>query len=220
MPKSNADTIEPVNNYFGGGSRRASQLAQSVPARGAAKSISAARPKRSAKVIPMGPTAERIAKGDLSPRTAGGFHRAVPPVERLRDEGRLHKSDPFLNQAYFEAAEKLHRHFMGSLAGLKAADVSDAVLTGVPDANGLVGEEGWVHHFDTFRLACKLMGWPHGAPDRGAGRIVVAVVCYENTVEQAAMMFMGAGRTEVLKAVGMDRVREGLFALATHWKLC
>ncbi len=61
------------------------------------------------------------------------------------------------------------------------------------------------------------MGWSEANLQRRAGRIVVAVVCFEQTVNDAALEHIGRGRLEVIKAQGMDRLREGLYLLAVHW---
>ena len=115
----------------------------------------------------------------------------------------------------FQAAEKLKRHFIGCGVGVKAQDLNKVVCSG---GDTLEGEEAWVHHRDQFRTACKLMGWFDHNPQRGAGRIVVAVVCEEATVLQAALIHIGSCDTTKLMAAAMDRLREGLFALAVHWR--
>ena len=242
----NVDTVEPVNGYFGPGkSRSAAELARSMPAIRASKQttargrIAASKTKKT-RAIPMAPTPERLAKGDMTVR--GGVYRALPVHEQLRDQGALalpkddasakkvtesptnqlyakskFDHDARTNEAMFQAAEKLRRHFDGCAIGVKAQDLNRIISSGASD--DLTQEEAWVHHFDTFRTACKLMGWSEANPYRGAGRIVVAVVCYEMTVTEAAVAHIGAGRTEVVKGQGMDRLREGLFALATHWRM-
>ena len=240
------DAVEPVSGFFGPGkSRSAAELARSIPAIRASKQTTArsriaASKSKKARALPMAPTPERLAKGDMTVR--GGVFRALPVHEQLRDQGALafpkdegsagKVTEPPVNQLYakskfdhdartneamFQAAEKLRRHFEGCMIGVKAQDLNKIISSG--GSNDLTQEEAWVHHFDTFRIACKLMGWSESNPHRGAGRIVVAVVCYEQTVTDAAMAHIGAGRTEVVKGQGMDRLREGLFALATHWRM-
>ena len=217
MTKSNA-AVQPINNYYAGGSRRAADLARSVPAlqRGGSSvsSISAAKPKKPARVVPMGPTPERLAKGDVDCRS--GAHRSIAPVERLRDQNKL-DHDARTNQAMFEAACKLKRHFDGLGLGVRAQDLNRVVAGGAAD--DLTHEEAWVHNHDVFKTACKLMGWSDANPLRGAGRLVVAVVCYEQPVLEAALAHIGRGRTETVIAAGMDRLREGLFTLATFWRM-
>ena len=164
----------------------------------------------------MGPTPERLAKGDLEIRTAGAFHRSVPPVERLRDQDKL-DSMPRVNQAMFEAAEKLKRHFDGLGTSIKAQDLNKVI--GASSEGNLEGEEAWVHHHDAFKKAGKLMGWSETNPHRGAARITIAVVCHEMTITDAAKAHLPGADTTAMKAVALDRVREGLWALAAHWRM-
>ena len=218
-----ADETDAISPYFAGGNRRAVDLARSNPsAREPAQTtararISAAKPNkaRRGRPIPMGPTPERLAKGDISPITAAGFRRSIPGIEKLRDAGKLDR-DAQTNEGMFQAAEKLRRHFDGSMVGVKAQDLNRIISSGSSDE--LTGEEAWVHNFDQFRRACKLMGWSETSPHRGAGRIVVAVVCYEMTVSEGAEIHIGGARKETILAAGMDRLREGLFAIAVHWR--
>ncbi|MDR3488767.1 MAG: hypothetical protein P4M05_28170 [Bradyrhizobium sp.] len=218
-----ADDIEPINSFYAGGSRHAAELSRSTPsARQSAQTTARARISASgskkgkrARAAPMGPTPERLAKGDISPITAGGFRRSIPVVEKLRDGHKL-DHDPRTNESMFQAAEKLRRHFEASLIGVKAQDLNRIVSCGGGDE--LCGEEAWVHNFDQFTKACKLMGWSQANPHRGAGRIVVSVVCYEMTISEAAGVHIAGGRKETILAAGMDRLREGLFALAIHWR--
>ena len=164
----------------------------------------------------MDPTPERLAKGDVVLNNPVAKHVAVSTVERLAKQGKLDHDEPTA-KAMTSAAEKLCRHFIGCGVGVKAQDLNRIVGGSAED---LTQEENWVHHRDVFRTACKLMGWSDANPCRGAGRLVVAVVCYEETVGDAAIKHVGPGRAEAVKAAGMDRLREGLFALAMHWRFC
>ena len=167
----------------------------------------------------MGPTEERLAKGDVTLyRTAGGFHRSVSTVEQLRDQEKLCPENRGHNQAMFRAAERLRRHFLGAqqLGAVKAQDLNR--VTGRSSAEDLTQEEAWVEHFRQFTDARKLMGWSPAHPNRGAACIVVAVVCEDMTVTGAAEAYLLPARAEVMKAAAMDRLREGLFALAVHWR--
>ena len=213
-----AAMVEAVNGFHAGGSLHATDLARSAPSTRRAPQpttararISAVKPRREA---PLGPPPARLAKGDV--QHARGAHRSIDLIERLRNQ---HALDPqaATNDAMYRAAQKLQRHFMGCLVGVKAQDLNKVIATG---GDGLDGEENWVFHFDAFRKACKLMGWSDANPKRGAGRIVVAVSCYEETVGDAAMRILGPGWSVAIKAAGMDRLREGLYALAVHWRLC
>ncbi len=216
---STATAVEAISSFqrddMSLAARRARQIASTRTTRGS--SISAVKPKRSAKTELLGPTPERMAKGDIPDRTPGGFHRAIPLIERMRDRHQLaeNPNDDYTNQKYLEAAEKLRRHFEGCMIGVKAQNLDEAVSHGPGD---LTGEEGWVHHYKEFKTACRLMGWSDVNPLRGAGRLVVAVVCYEVPVMEAALTHTGSGRAERVLERGMDRLREGLFALATHWR--
>ena len=231
MTKNSSDA-EPVSGFFaaGGGKRgamipAAEAMAQAHATMRRASPVKTARaridlaPTKTKRAAPklLGPTPERIAKGDIPvAATAGGFHRSVPPIERLRDQNKL-DHDSQTNQAMFEAAEKLYRHFQGCMVGVKAQDLNRVIGGGGGD--DLTQEESWVHHFDQFKTACKLMGWFEGNPHRGAGRIVVAVVCYEMTIRDAGAENLPAGRVEGQQITAMDRIREGLFGLAKHWRM-
>ncbi len=221
MVKSTA-SAEPINGFFAGGSRHASDLghAKSSSRRTAAQTtsrsrISAAKSKK-ARVVPMGPTPERLAKGDIALNNPLAKHVAIPLVERLAKQGKL-DHDEVTARAMMCAAEKLYRHFVGCGVGVKAQDLNRIVGGSAED---LTQEENWVHHRDVFRTACKMMGWSDANPRRGAGRLVVEVVCYEQTIRDAALIHIGRGRLELVQAQGMDRLREGLFALAMHWRFC
>lgn len=216
-----ADSIEPVNPYFAGGSRSAADLARAIPAvrpvrpTTSRSRIAAAKFKvKRVRAMPMGPTPERLAKGDIG--AIGGVHRSIPTVERLRDQGKL-DHDARINQALFEAAQKLQRHFASSLIGVRAQDLDRIVTAGASD--DLTQEESWVYSFDQFRMACKLMGWFEANPHRGAGRLVVAIACGGQTVTDAAKAYLPPARKEVMIATAMDRLREGLFCLAVHWRM-
>ncbi len=228
-PASDAD---PINGFFseGGGRRgahiragsehRASTLAKALPMMRPGKEPKTARARISArKEKPtklLGPTPERAAKGDVTPyRTAGGFHRSISTVERLRDQGKL-DHDARHNQAMFQAAERLRRHFDGCQIGVKAQDLNR--ITGGAASGDLTQEEAWVEHHRHFTIAKKLMGWTEAHPKRGSACIVIAVVCEEMTVSDAADTNLPQARTEAMKAAAMDRLREGLFMLAVHWR--
>ena len=226
MTKSSVTMAEPVNGFFAGGSRHISDLVATIPsarrggeAKTARARISAERPKPGkararVKENPNAPTPERLAKGDVVLNNPLARHVASPLVERLAKQGKL-DHDKVTARAMVAAAEKLYRHFVGCGVGVKAQDLNRIVGGSAED---LSQEEGWVHHRDVFRTACKMMGWSDTNPHRGAGRLVVEVVCFEQTVHEAALKHIGSGRTEAIKAAGMDRLREGLFALAVHWR--
>lgn len=209
--------------YGPGKSRSAAELAAAVPAVRAPSTArarveakrSSSKKSRKARAMPVGPTPERLAKGDVDIRV--GQTRSVPPIERLRDQGKL-SFDARENQALYEAALRLRRHFDGCLVGVQAQDLNRIIGAGRGD-DDLMKEEAWVNNFDQFRTAVKLMGWSPDRPQRGAGRLVVAVICNDLPVVDAAKIHIGAGRTEAVMGAAMDRLREGLFALAIHWRL-
>lgn len=224
--------LKPVSNFETNPSsfpRSARRVAESAPASrfGASPTAfrqflnekqrgGASQPQR---VAPLKPTEERLAKEDRPKKTAGGFFRARHPLERLRDQGKLDHSNGAINSAMFEAAERLYRHWYESgLSGIKAQDISRAVGAGDGGACAFPRNDRAMMHRQHFRIACTLMGWHEAAPYRGAGRLVVDIVCYEMGVKEAALIHC-PGRNESALANGMDRLREGLFALAVHWKL-
>lgn len=165
------------------------------------------------------PTGERLAKSDAPRKTLGGFFRARHPLERLRDQGKLDTA-PHINCGMFEAAEKLYTHFyQGGLGGIRAQDISRCVGAGDGGSCQFPRDERAMHHRQKFRQACKIMGWHEAAPYRGAGRLVVDVVCFEMGVKDAARVHCPGGGNEANLATGMDRLKEGLFALACLWNL-
>ncbi len=168
---------------------------------------------------PFGPTPERLAKGDISPvRTAGGFHRAVSPVERLYKLRKLsaNPDDIRENLALFQAAERLKRHYDGLGLSISAQDPNRVIGHEVGDDTK---QDAWVDHRRNFEVARTLMGFNLAHPRRGSSCIVVAVVCEEKAVTDAAEEHLIPARKEVMVATAMDRLREGLWVLACHWKM-
>lgn len=169
---------------------------------------------------PEEPTAERKAKADRPHKTKGGFYRAQPVVERLRDRHMLDKN-PRIAAAMCAAADKLFGHFYDSgLGGIAAQDLTREVHGSAPGTSSahFPRTEVAMHNRQMFRQACEVMGWHTAYPHRGAGRIVVEVCCIGLGVEDAAKIHVCKGRHETVLASGLDRLREGLFALARHWK--
>ncbi|MGI3901247.1 MAG: hypothetical protein ACRYGP_13815 [Janthinobacterium lividum] len=164
---------------------------------------------------PMSPTPERLAKEDAPVKLGAGLYRAPMPIERMRDRGQLDPL-PHLNEMLFQAAEKLVGYFeTADLAGhVRAQDLTRVVAGG-----GDLADERAAHCLKEFRTACKLMGWSVAYPHRGAGRITVAVVCEGMGVKEAAALHRPGGSNEARLGAGMDALREGLFALAVHWRL-
>lgn len=194
------------------------------------------RTEEEEEAIRNAPTPERQAKGDLyrsfattedAERFARGraargpvAYRAPPPIERMRDRDQL-DPNPLINYAMSAAAEKLEALFYdsGLAGGIQAQDLSRVVVHGGGSSDRLPQSEKQVHCRQQFRLAIKLLGWHEAYPHRGAGRVVVDVVCHGMNVETAARRHMPPMRKETLLAAGMDRLREGLFALAAHWRM-
>ncbi len=199
-------SIEPVSSF-----QRDDMSIRARKARGR-KTERRALPRRPDVV---GPTPERLAKPDAPLQLGGGLYRAPMPIERMRDRNQLDHT-PHLNEAMFLAAEKLVGLFEG--AGL-ASTVRAQDLTRVIGAAGDGGDHHAAYCLLEFRRACILMGWSVAHPHRGAGRITVAVVCEGRGVKEAAAEHRPGGRAEVQLAAGMEALREGLFALALHWRL-
>ena len=164
---------------------------------------------------PMTPTPERLAKLDAPVTSGEGLYRAPMPIERMRDPGQLDPT-PHLNEALYLAAEKLVGLFEGAglASGVRAQD-----LTRVAGSAGEGGDHHAAHCLLEFRRACILMGWSIPHPHRGAGRITVAVVCEGQGVKDAAAVHRPGGSDAARLAAGMEALREGLFALALHWRL-
>lgn len=187
----------------------------SQQARKARKRTSARRtlPKRAES---LAPTPERLAKDDAPVKTGAGLYRAPMPIERMRDRGQLDPT-PHLNEMMFQAAEKLVGYYEG--AGLattcRAQDLSRVISSG----GEMHGGERAAHCLKEFRTACTLMGWSVAYPTRGAGRLTVAVVCEGRSVKEAATLHRPGGSDAARLGAGMDVLREGLFALAVHWRL-
>lgn len=170
-------------------------------------------------VAPEVPTPERLEKGDRPKKTKGGFYRAPPPIERIRDRNGL-DANPNVARAMCEAASQLYQNFYQSgLNGVAAQDLSREIRGGGTTSSSFPRTERALHHRQRFRDACNAMGWFPDFPHRGAGRIVVDVCCYQMGVEDAAKLNIGKGRLELVRSNGIDRLREGLFALARHWRL-
>lgn len=180
--------------------------------------MTARKPEAAKRYVPPDvPTPERIAKGDQPYKAGAGYFRAPPPIERLRNRKQL-DPEPQIAQAMVDASAKLLLHFtQAGLGGIKAQDISRCVGGGDGGSSNFPKTERAMHHRQAFREACSVMGWHSDFPLRGAGRLVVDVACYEMGVADAARIHIGSGRTEVVVASGMDRLREGLFALARHW---
>ncbi len=204
MPKFSAAEVEPVNNYYAGGSRRARQLAASVPSlkgraqdaqaptsppatgKGSLRQFLAERQPASATVValrPVKPTKQRLAKDDKPAETRAGFYRAPAPIERMRDRKQLDMQSPAINAAMYEAAQKLGQHFYeAGLNGLQAQNLASCVHgSGDGAACSFPKTERAMHHRQKFREACTIMGWFEAHPYKGAGRLVVDVICYEMT---------------------------------------
>jgi hypothetical protein len=211
--------VQPINN-FETNSRRSRAVAETRTSRwrGSADVIPIGSGKAKQKET-MDPTPERMAKDDAPITTSGGLRRSPAPIERLYRAGKLDLI-PHINHAMLQTAEKLAEHYYGaSLVGVRAQDLNRVVSGGGgPDAN--VTSENAVYHFEKFKLACKLMGWSDANPYRGAGRLVVAFVCEERALKDAATEFVPVGSSEARLGAAMDRLREGLYALAVHWKFC
>ncbi len=176
-----------------------------------------AQPERPAPLVK--PTDERLEKNDRPRKTEGGFYRAPAPIERLRDHRKLDPL-PHVNEAMFQAAGKLYSVFyLGGLGGIAAQDLSRCVGGGDGGSCGFPRNERAMHNRQVFREAVKIMGWHEAFPHRGAARLVVDVICFDMAIRDASRIHIPLGRTEVSTAAGMDRLREGLFALASHWRL-
>ena len=172
-----------------------------------------------APALSMKPTKQRLEKADKPAPTKAGNYRAPAPIERLRDQGKLDPT-PTVNLGMYQAAEKLYAHFYrGGLKGIKAQDLSRATGSGDGGACQFPASEDAMYHRQKFREATRIMGWYIDAPYRGAGRLVVDVVCFEMPVEDASRKHSLSARTDTIKANGMEKLCEGLFILAAHWRL-
>ena len=168
---------------------------------------------------PGKPTPERLAKGDIV-QMGSGHHRAPPLIERMRDREQFCPGDGYTNERMFQAADKLLEYFQGSGlgAGVQAQDLT-RIMSGSGDTPySMAISESAAHCRKELRLALKLMGWFSAYPHRGAGRLTLEVVCFERSVRDAADSYRPGGADSGRQATGMDVLREGLFALAVHWK--
>ena len=241
MSSKTVDPADVVPSGFGEiAKRRAVELTRAASKGRSAKSatarsrISAAKGGKKGRAQPLGPTPARLAKGDIDVRA--GMHRAIPPVERLRDQGKLATPKPseeierlkargefsydvVENQRCYEAALRLYRHYEGMLQGVQGSVQAQ-------DLNKIIGsggegdcskQEAWVIHRDFFREAVTLMGC-YDNPFKGCGRIVVAVVCSEMSIRDAAEACLPDSNQNAKQSIAMDRLRTGLFTLAMHWR--
>lgn len=210
--------------------RRARQLADAVPqprrqqagkATGADKGsfrqfLAARQPARQTPAAPQVPTEQRLVKEDKPRKTQAGFYRAPAPIERLRDRGSLDHM-PHINEAMYQAANKLGAHFYeAGLGGIAAQDLSrDVRGSGDGGACGFPKTERAMHHRQKFREACNIMGWFETHPYKGAGRLVVDVVCFEMSLTDASKVHLTpGGSNEARLGAGMERLRTGLFGEA------
>ena len=224
MSKTSApSSVTSISNS--GGRRQVAELARSIPPlrasapKNARSRMEAGKPKK-AKPVRLGPTPERAAKGDfLAPKAIDAPYVCVAPIERLFRDGKLAptKDNVRENFALWQAAQRLKRHYdQKNAIGVRAQDLNR--VTGRGSSEDLNRDEAWVEHNKHFEIARRLMGWTSAHPKRGSACIVIAVVCDEKTVTEAADEFMVPARAEVMKAAAMDRLREGLFTLALHWR--
>lgn len=172
------------------------------------------------------PTPERLAMRDAPIRGDTGIFRVKPLIDKLRDKAWL---DPSIHvrHAMHSAGEALidcyHR---AGLTGLGAQDLSRVVGGGGDPAYMTPSSEGIMSSRQEFRRACKAMGWyedDSGAAGfamyRGAGRITVALLCQEMSFEDAARTYMPGGSTEERAGAAKERLRAGLWALISLWRI-
>ena len=197
--------------------RNAKRTAINAEAREARISISA----KKVKAVDLGlPTPERMAKADAPAKRGAGVYVTAQPIELLFSKGKLSPEMACENDAMFMAARKLQDVFAGAglSAGAQAQDLNRIVSGGGDPSSGMPLNEFAAARRKEFRIACTLMGWHQAFPFRGAGRLTVAVVCHEMGVKDAAAIYRPGGGNEAQLAKGMDVLREGLFALAVHWR--
>ena len=140
-------------------------------------------------------------------------------MERLFQQHQLSEKpdDTRENFALHQAAQRLKRHYdLKNAIGIKAQDFNRA--SGRGGDGDLMQEEVWLENNRHFEVARKMMGWTPAHPNRGPASIVIAVVCEEMTVTEAADLYLVGGRKERMLAAAMDRLRVGLFMLAVHWR--
>ena len=200
-------TVDPINSY--------QRDDMSIRAR-KARSKSSNRRALPNRPDVLEPTPERLAKEDAPVKLGSGLYRAPPTIERMRDREQLAPGDPHLNEMLFQAAEKLEGYAAGAGLGgaIRAQDLNRIASTG-----GDFGGEHAAHCLKEFRTGCTLMGWFVAYPLRGAGRLTTAVVCDGMGVKEAAALYRPGGSDSARLGAGMDVLREGLFALAVHWRL-
>lgn len=172
------------------------------------------------------PTPERMAQRDAPVRGETGVFRVKPLIDKLRDKVWL---DPSIHvrQAMHSAGEALidcyHR---AGLTGLGAQDLSRVVGGSGDPAYMTPSSENVMSSRQDFRRACKAMGWYEDdsgvagfAMYRGAGRITVALLCQEMGFEDAARTYMPGGSTEERTGAAKERLRSGLWALISLWRI-
>jgi hypothetical protein len=169
---------------------------------------------------PIAPTPERLGKADHPLRTSGGYYRVPAPIERLRNQGKLDPK-PRINEAMYTAAQMLQQSFYNSGLSehIKSQDLTGAGGGQSTASSHMPINEFAAHHRSKFLTACKRMGWYEPYPLRGCGRLVVDVICREMSVRDAGCKHFPNTRAESYQSAANDRLREGLFMLAVHWKL-
>ena len=216
----NAGAVPPAGGKLGANPAAFREFMQKRQAAKASASP-AVKAKRvpQAPALSMKPTAERMEKEDRPGRTKAGTYRAPPPIERLRDQGKL-DPNPRVNLGMYEAAEKLYAHFYrGGLKGIKAQDLSRSVGSGDGGSSHFPTNDDAMFHRQKFREATRIMGWHVDHPFRGSGRLVVDVICFEMPILEAGLIHTPKARTDTVSAKAMEKLCEGLFILAAHWRL-
>lgn len=172
------------------------------------------------------PTIDRLAKPDCPIKGDTGVFRVKPLIDKLRDK---HWLDPSIHvrHAMHSAGEALidcyHR---AGLTGIGAQDLSRVVGGGGDPAYMTPSSETAAASRTEFRRACRAMGWYEDdggqagfAMYRGAGRITVALLCHEMAFEDAARLYMPGGSTEERTGAAKERLRAGLWALISLWRI-
>ncbi|UDL95486.1 hypothetical protein LGH83_04495 [Lichenihabitans sp. PAMC28606] len=169
---------------------------------------------------PILPTPERLVKSDRPKKTSAGYYRAPAPIERLRNSGKL-DPHPRINEAMYTASQTLQLSFhnAGLTESIKSQDLTGTGGGGSSAASHMPLNEFALHHRQKYLTACKRMGWYEPYPLRGCGRLVVDVICHEMSIEDAGSRYFPGSRNATAIAAANDRLREGLFMLAVHWKL-
>ena len=128
--------------------------------------------------------------------------QVISPLQRMRDKGQI-------CSGLLEAGKRYarHKHYAGLAGHAKTVDFN---ATG-GGGSGLNESEAAAYHWSEYGKACQVVG-------KWYGRVFEAVVCEDETLEQAGRL-MGERNKAQAVAVARFMVKAKLVELADAWGL-